>query len=127
MHFICPPIVIDDWYKFRGTAVDENLITVADTIKVAKLTADLDLAGTTIAVDDLSVFQPAGSVVIGKEWITYTGKTATTGAGNLTGCAKGTWSTVARKHYVGEKVSQGLWFVKMNGSALFAGYTKPAN
>jgi hypothetical protein len=123
--FLLPPFIMADWYKFRGTAVDENLITVADTVKIANLVTDAALDSATIQVDDLSVFQPAGSIVIGKEWIEYTGKSASSGGGNLTGCKRGTWSTAARKHYAGERVCQGLWFVKVNGSCVFAGFTKP--
>ena len=44
---------------------------------------------TSITVADLTYFPSAGTVYIDNEIITYTGKSASTGAGNLTGCSRG--------------------------------------
>jgi hypothetical protein len=124
--FVWPPIILEDWYKFRGTAVDENLVVVADSVNTTKLTSDLEAGGLTIAVEELNVFQPSGFACCGNEFIQYSGKSATSGPGNLTGCTRGTYGTSAVKHYTQEKISQGLWMVKINGSVLLAGYVKPS-
>lgn len=50
------------------------------------LTADLTSAATTINVSDTTDFAASGTVYVGKERVTYTGKGATT----LTGCTRGT-------------------------------------
>lgn len=57
-------------------------------------TAAVGLADTTIAVADLTFFPtpPTGApatIIIDNEVITYTGRSATSGAGNLTGCVRG--------------------------------------
>lgn len=52
------------------------------------LTADMTDSQTTIPVADLTYFPTAGTVYIDNELISYTGKSATTGAGNLTGATR---------------------------------------
>ena len=48
----------------------------------------------TITVDDASTFSPAGTVLIGTELISYSGKTGTT----FTGCTRGAQGTTAAPH-----------------------------
>ena len=48
----------------------------------------------TITVDDTTNFSPAGTILIGTELISYTGKTATT----FTGCTRGAQGTRAAPH-----------------------------
>ncbi len=48
----------------------------------------------TITVDDTSNFSPAGTMIIGTELISYTGKTLTT----FTGCTRGAQGTTAAPH-----------------------------
>lgn len=71
--------------KFDGTGVQ---IAFA---QMTKLTAGGTLPLTTLSVEDASAFPATGSVTIGAQTITYTGKTATT----LTGCTGGTGAVVA--------------------------------
>ena len=123
---IWPPFIVDDWYKFVGTAVDENLLVIADSVNTARLAAEVDATAITLPVDDLSVFQPSGFACIGNEFVQYAARSGASGAGQLTGCTRGTYGTQAARHYPGERISQGLWFVKINGSALLAGYVKPS-
>ena len=54
----------------------------------AALTAAMDAVQTTIPLDDLTFFPTAGTVYIDNEMIRYTGKSVTSGAGNLTGCTR---------------------------------------
>ena len=48
----------------------------------------------TLTVDDASTFSPAGTLIIGTELISYTGKTGTT----FTGCTRGAQGTTAAAH-----------------------------
>ena len=54
----------------------------------SSLTAAMDASQTTVPVADLSMFPTAGHVYINNEIIRYTGKSASSGAGNLTGCTR---------------------------------------
>lgn len=54
----------------------------------------LSSSATTITVESTTGFDSAGSILIGKEVIDYTGKTATT----FTGCTRGAENTVAASH-----------------------------
>lgn len=48
------------------------------------LTADVDVSGTTLTVNDTTYFPSAGTIYIDNEMISYTGKTSTT----FTGCTR---------------------------------------
>ena len=52
------------------------------------LTSAMTNSQTTIPLADLTYFPTAGTVYIDNELISYTGKSATVGAGNLTGCTR---------------------------------------
>ena len=52
------------------------------------LTSTIIAGDTTIPVADLTNFPTSGTVYIDNELVSYTGKSATTGAGNLTGCGR---------------------------------------
>jgi len=54
----------------------------------SSLTGAMDASQATIPVADLTSFSTAGTVYIDNEFLTYTGKSATTGAGNLTGASR---------------------------------------
>ena len=54
------------------------------------LTATIDASATTIPVADLTLFPTSGTVYIDNELIAYTGRSTTTGAGNLTGAVRAT-------------------------------------
>ena len=54
----------------------------------SQITASMDDSQTTIPVADLTMFPTAGTVYIDNEFLTYTGKSATSGAGNLTGVSR---------------------------------------
>jgi hypothetical protein len=116
-----PAMDIQDWYKFVGTANDEALLLVADTVATTTLAANMNTTDTTATVADTSTFQAAGFIVVDGEIIQYTSKDAT----HFLGCTRGKYATVAINHYTGDTTNQGLWFVKINGGALFCGYVKP--
>jgi hypothetical protein len=117
-----PVLEINDWYKFDGTATDEALLLVADTIAITILTSNVIPTDSTINVESTTGFQPAGYVVVENEIIQYTGITGT----SFTGCTRGVFGSALTNHFTGDAVGQGLWMVKILGGALFAGYQKPS-
>jgi hypothetical protein len=119
---INPGIEISDWYKFRGTATNESLVLIADSVIKTGLASDFNIGDATVNLVDASLFQSSGFAVIGIETIQYTGKSGNT----LTGVTHGRYGTIAYKHWTGDSIAQGSWFVVMNGGALFAGYNKPS-
>jgi hypothetical protein len=119
--YLAPGWEVEDWFKFRGTATNESLTLVADTVATTGLAAKFTIGDTTMVLTDASSFQTAGFVVIGNEAFQYTGKSGN----NLTGVTGGKYATIAVNHYIGDKVGQGLWFVLINGGAILAGYNKP--
>ena len=71
----------------------------SDTAGVAStISSGIDASVTSIPLAALDGFPNAGTVLIGTEQITYTGKSAATGAGNLTGGTRGANSTSAAAH-----------------------------
>ena len=119
---VLPCLEVSDWYKFVGTATDEALLLVADTVAIAAMSAAVSEAVATIPVVSTAGFQAAGFLVLEGEIIQYTGTTDTT----FTGCTRGKYGTTATAHFLGDAVSQGLWITKINGGALFCGYEKPS-
>ena len=82
---------VNEYWVIGGTAA----IHVYDnTSKTDVLSADINASATTIAVDSTTDFETAGTVTIGSEQVTYTGKTSTT----FTGCTRGANSTTAASH-----------------------------
>lgn len=118
---VAPVLDVPDWYKFCGTAADEALVMVADTVQLTTLTADLAVGAVTIPVVSTTGFASSGYVVIENEIIQYTGITSN----SFTGCTRSRFGTVAYNHYNGDTCAQGLWFTKINGGALYCGTTKP--
>jgi hypothetical protein len=58
------------------------------------LTSAIDASQTTIPIADLTYFPTSGTIMIGQELISYTGKSATVGAGNLTGATRAATYTI---------------------------------
>jgi hypothetical protein len=119
---IVPSIHLDDWYKWVGTATDESLVLVADTVLTTAASADIAIDATSVSVSSTTGFASAGFIVIESEILQYTGLS---GGNTFTGVTRGVYGTIATAHWTGDAVAQGGWFVKINGGALFAGYVKP--
>ena len=86
----------------------------SDTTGVAStISSGIDASVTSIPLAALDGFPNAGTVLIGTEQITYTGKSAATGAGNLTGGTRGANSTSAAAH--------------LSAAAIGIVFTTPAN
>lgn len=69
---------------------------------VTTLTADISNADTTIPVVSTANFQTAGTILIGSELISYTGKTSTT----FTGCTRGQYGSSSAAHLTGVYVGE---------------------
>ena len=92
---------IPDFKEQKGSAdvllsfKDYNSITNETTLNGA-----ITAAATSIILTDSTNFPSSGTILIGAELITYTGKTANT----LTGCSRGASSTTAATHADDKKV-----------------------
>tara|TARA_B100000287_G_scaffold435643_1_gene505254 strand:+ start:10087 stop:13047 length:2961 start_codon:yes stop_codon:yes gene_type:complete len=75
-------------HKFGGSWVQST----------SKLTSSINNSVTTIPVGSTADFASTGTIAIGSEQITYTGKTAT----SFTGCTRGANSTTAVAHNSGD-------------------------
>ena len=64
------------------------------------LNGDINASVTTVTVASTTGFESSGTITIGEENITYTGKTTTT----FTGCTRGADSTTAASHTNGDAV-----------------------
>lgn len=92
-----------------------GLMAVRQTTGASVLTADPGAGGTTIAVAATDAFNSNGGMAI-LQWVTgstfgtmeciyYTGRSTTTGAGNLTGCVRGIGGTTAQAHGIGTAIA----------------------
>ncbi len=92
---------IPDFKEQKGSAdvllsfKDYNSITNETTLNGA-----ISAAATSVILTDATSFPSSGTILIGAELITYTGKTANT----LTGCSRGTSNTTAATHVDDKKV-----------------------
>jgi len=120
---VVPAIELDDWYKFRGTATDENLQFVADTVSSGMLAQTIDGSSDypSILLASTAGLAAAGCVVVENEAIEYTGISGN----SIIGCSRGMYATPRVRHFQGAAVYQGLWFIKINGGALYAGTSRP--
>jgi hypothetical protein len=118
---VTPILDITDWYKFVGTSTDEALLLAADSNINTTASGTIGSADSIISVASVAGFQPTGFIVIAGEIIQYTSLSGN----SFIGCVRGKYNTVAYTHFAGDLVCQGLWFTKINGGALLAGYVEP--
>ena len=91
-----------------------NINTNGIPLTTGGLGANSDTAGVSSTLSSgIDAFPTAGTVLVGTEEITYTGKSAATGAGNLTGGTRGANSTSAAAH--------------LSAAAIGIVFTTPAN
>lgn len=122
---LVPLLDFQDWYKFRGSASNESLALVADTVQYTQLNQNMDstTAYSSINLVSTTGMNATGYVIIENEIIQYTGI-----SGNaITGITRGVFGSTKQDHWSGENVYQGLWFTIINGGALLFGYNKPSN
>lgn len=70
---------------------------------VTTLTTTINNSATTVVVASTAEFQSTGTIYIGSEFISYTGKTST----SFTGCTRGAYNSQAASHTAGVYVSEG--------------------
>lgn len=85
-HALAADVTSDPWLDYVANDVTRGPITV--------LTADLSATGTTATVDDTTDFPSSGTLYIGAETATYSGKTSTT----FTGLTRAKFNTYAHYH-----------------------------
>lgn len=88
--------------SLRATLLDDEAGTLASLFSSRRrrttwVTGTTTATATTINVQSTSNLASSGTVYIGSETVTYTGKTATT----LTGCTRGAYGSKALRHYGG--------------------------
>jgi hypothetical protein len=88
---------------------------------VSTLTSNISNSDTTIPVVSTATFQSAGTIFIGSELISYTGKTAT----SFTGCTRGQYSSSAASHLSGVYVTEAQ--AATGAVALFMSETTSSN
>lgn len=81
------------WLASTDDALTQTL-GARDAIPFTRLVGAHTAAATTLTVESTSALTSTGAVHLGRERITYTGKTSTT----LTGCTRGTAGTKARAY-----------------------------
>ena len=122
--WIVPPIATTDWFKFTGTATNEALIVIADTITPYQLATPLDGTTNTSLINLASTagMPSSGYVVLDAEIIQYGAISGNT----LQGCNRAVYGTAMAQHWAEDQVYQALWLTVINGGALFCGYNKPS-
>ena len=120
---IIPTIQTEDWWRYRGGSPNENALCGAKDAPFATLTTALTRGGTDTSIGLSSVAgRPAtGTVIIEGEPIPYTGISGNT----LTGCSRGAYGQEKAAHAVGTAVSQGHYWVKINGGLIYCGLQQP--
>jgi hypothetical protein len=81
------------WLADGADAVTATL-GARDAQVFTRLVGDHSASATTITVESTAAFASSGAIFLGRERITYSGKTSTT----FTGCGRGTAGTSARKY-----------------------------
>lgn len=118
---------------FVSTNTDGNEVTCLAGLQTPvgiTLAANLDdtTAYTTITLNsttgtDGKTLAASGFVVLGQEVFQYTG---TSGGNTLTGVTRAYNATPQVRHFIGDPVAQGGWFVKINGGYIYAGIPRPS-
>ena len=95
--FSAENLVVTNPVVFVGDTNPDDLYDLAfmgEYSNRTQLNGAINASVTTITVDDTSTFPTSGTLKIGNEEVTYTGKTSTT----FTGCTRGANSTTAATH-----------------------------
>ena len=82
---------------------------------VTTITSAINDAVTTIPVAATDNLPTAGTIKLGTEEITYTGRSTASGAGNLTGATRGANSTSAASHLINANLTEVRNAVKVHG------------
>ena len=111
---------VNEYWIIGGTAA----IHVYDNSSVSDtLDGGISDSATGITVDDISGFETNGTITIGSEEITYTGKTGNT----FTGCTRGANSTSAAAHLDGVTVTRTKkWYDITRGGGAGGAYSTTA-
>ena len=82
---------------------------------ITDISGAINASVTTIPVTATDNLPTAGTIKLGTEEITYTGRSSASGAGNLTGATRGANSTVAASHVINTNLTEVRNAVKVHG------------
>lgn len=119
---VLPDATLEDIFLTARTMNNESLHLSADYQTQTALVGALNATDSVINVVSTQNFPDSGTILIGTETITYTGKTAT----SFTGVSRAREGSVAAAYGDGQPVILQYWLVVMNKMAFRAGYVKPS-
>ena len=120
-----PSMNLTDLYSYNTpSATNESLILSRSCKWKTYLSADIDNGVlSSISLQDGTNFPSGGgSLIIGREIFQYAGKSD---ANTLTGITRAMFGTPDESYKAGSDVSLGLYFVKVNACAVYAGTVRP--
>jgi hypothetical protein len=93
--------ILNTAFVSGAAATTAYFLLSTQAVIAANLTAAVSLPQATIPLDVLDAMPSSGNLIIGSQTVAYTGKSAGTGAGNLTGCTGGTGAFPAGAYVYG--------------------------
>lgn len=124
-----PAAYFEDVYAAQINSADGNEVTCVGAMSLptgVTLAQDLDdtTSYTSILLSTTAGLATVGTnyVIIHSEVFSYTG---TSGGNTLTGVTRAYNASTKTRHYVGDPVYQGGWFVKINGGYGYMGTSRP--
>ena len=127
-HRVYPGFNLPDVFKWSGSepneasawcAVPAGLASTSYTLQTAM---DASSTYSSLTLNTTAGLPTTGSVQIGLERFDYTGTSGAT----ITGVTRSAGGTAKERHFVGDAVLPGQWFLKVNTSALACGPLQPA-
>lgn len=119
---------LPDVFKWSGSEPNETSawcavpVGMADSAYTLQTAMDATSTYSSLTLNTTAGLPTAGSVQAGMERIDYTGISGNT----ITGPTRGAGGTAKERHFVGDPVLPGQWFLKVNTSALACGPLPPA-
>lgn len=127
-----PPTNLPDIFKWNGTEPNETsawatLVPLAGVVGsglTLQQAVDGSSAYPTLTLSGVTgLSATGGAFLLGAERWTYTG---TSGGNTATGCTRAVEGSSMSRHFIGDSVAPGAWFLKVNNGAVLCGTTKPS-
>ena len=130
-----PAMVDAERYKFANSMVDSATSTRTFTpgsttynvypvylTALTTITSAINASVTTIPVAATDNLPTEGTIKLGTEEITYTGRSTSSGAGNLTGATRGANSTTAASHLINANLTLVRNAIRQGNEGVSVGY-----
>lgn len=121
-HGVLPDGALPDIFVIARPMNNESLHLAADYQVQTTISSAVSNTDAVINVTSTAAFASAGTLLIGTETVTYTGKTAT----SFTGVSRARENSVAAAYGQNQPVYAQYWLVVINKLAFRAGYVKPS-